>query len=179
MSEWTRDERYQRYEDIDQEVMDELTELVNQSKYRQLFHIQPKTGLLNDPNGLIYYKGEYYISHQWFPLGAVHGLKYWYTYKSKDLINFEDQGISLKPDTKDDSHGVYSGSAFTYHNNLYYMYTGNHRDENWNRKSTQHIAKVLDNGEVQKFPKAVIAAPPSGYTQHFRDPKVFVKDGIY
>src|SRR5699024_12311632 len=33
--------------------------------------------------------------------------------------------------------------------------------------------------EVQKFPKAVIAAPPSGYTQHFRDPKVFVKDGIY
>ena len=83
MSEWTRDERYQRYEDIDQEVMDELTELVNQSKYRQLFHIQPKTGLLNDPNGLIYYKGEYYISHQWFPLGAVHGLKYWYTYKVK------------------------------------------------------------------------------------------------
>lgn len=58
MSEWTRDERYQRYEDIDQEVMDELTERVNQSKYRQLFHIQPKTGLLNDPNGLIYYKGE-------------------------------------------------------------------------------------------------------------------------
>ena len=45
MSEWTRDERYQRYEDIDQEVMDELTERVNQSKYRQLFHIQPKTGL--------------------------------------------------------------------------------------------------------------------------------------
>ncbi|TGU11717.1 sucrose-6-phosphate hydrolase, partial [Mesorhizobium sp. M2D.F.Ca.ET.153.01.1.1] len=50
MSEWTRDERYQRYEDINQQTMDELTERVNQSKYRQLFHIQPKTGLLNDPN---------------------------------------------------------------------------------------------------------------------------------
>jgi beta-fructofuranosidase len=177
--EWTRDERYQRYEDMDQDTINELTERVNQSKYRQLFHIQPKTGLLNDPNGLIYFNGDYYISHQWFPLGPVHGLKYWYTYTSKDLINFADKGISLKPDTKDDSHGVYSGSAFVYQDNLYYMYTGNHRDEDWNRKSTQHIAKVHKNGEVHKFPKAVISGPPSGYTQHFRDPKVYVKDGIY
>ena len=33
--------------------------------------------------------------------------------------------------------------------------------------------------EVEKFPKAVIAEPPFGYTQHFRDPKVFSKDGVY
>ncbi|WRN73143.1 hypothetical protein UM582_09945 [Staphylococcus aureus] len=26
----------------------------------------------------MFYKGKYYVSHQWFPLGAVHGLKYWY-----------------------------------------------------------------------------------------------------
>ncbi|MDN6838068.1 MAG: sucrose-6-phosphate hydrolase, partial [Staphylococcus equorum] len=75
MAEWTRDERYQRYEDVDQQTLDDLTLQVNQSKYRQTFHLQPKTGLLNDPNGLIYYDGTYYISHQWFPLGPVHGLK--------------------------------------------------------------------------------------------------------
>ncbi|SUJ90474.1 sucrose-6-phosphate hydrolase [Staphylococcus aureus] len=45
------------------------------------------------------------------PLGAVHGLKYWYNYTSDDLINFKAEGPILNPDTKYDSHGVYSGSA--------------------------------------------------------------------
>ncbi|MGV2419907.1 MAG UNVERIFIED_CONTAM: sucrose-6-phosphate hydrolase, partial [Staphylococcus saprophyticus] len=54
MVEWTKEARYQKYEDADQQYLAELTERVNQSKYRQTFHIQPKSGLLNDPNGLIY-----------------------------------------------------------------------------------------------------------------------------
>ena len=48
----------------------------------------------------------------------MHGLKYWFNYKSKDLLHFEPQGTLLKPDTKYDSHGVYSGSAFEYQNHL-------------------------------------------------------------
>ena len=83
--------------------------------------------MLNDPNGLIYYDGYYYISHQWFPR-AVHGLKYWFNYKSDDLVHFKAQGPILEPDTKYDSHGVYSGSAFEFNGHLYYIYTGNHRD---------------------------------------------------
>lgn len=179
MTEWTKEQRYQRYEDVDQQTIETLTEQVNQSKYRQIFHIQPKIGLLNDPNGLIYFKGNYYVSHQWFPLGPVHGLKYWYTYQSKDLVEFEAIGPTIKPDTKDDSHGVYSGSAFEYHDHLYYMYTANHRDSDWNRISTQHIAKMAKDGSINKFPKAVISEPPFGYTQHFRDPKVHVQNGVY
>lgn len=179
MSEWTKEQRYQKYEDVDQQTIEKLTEQVNQSEYRQTFHIQPQIGLLNDPNGLIYFKGNYYVSHQWFPLGPVHGLKYWYTYQSKDLVDFKAIGPTIKSDTKDDSHGVYSGSAFEYHDHLYYMYTANHRDSEWNRISTQHIAKMSKDGSVNKFPKAVISAPPSGYTQHFRDPKVHVQDGVY
>ena len=179
MSEWTKEQRYQKYEDVDQQTIEKLTEQVNQSEYRQTFHIQPIIGLLNDPNGLIYFKGNYYVSHQWFPLGPVHGLKYWYTYQSKDLVDFKAIGPTIKPDTKDDSHGVYSGSAFEYNDHLYYMYTANHRDSDWNRISTQHIAKMSKDGSINKFPKAVISAPPFGYTQHFRDPKVHVQDGVY
>lgn len=179
MTEWTKEQRYQKYEDVDKQTIESLTEQVKQSEYRQTFHIQPQIGLLNDPNGLIYFKGNYYVSHQWFPLGPVHGLKYWYTYQSKDLVDFEAIGPTIKPDTKDDSHGVYSGSAFEYHDHLYYMYTANHRDSDWNRISTQHIAKMAKDGSVNKFPKAVISEPPFGYTQHFRDPKVHVQDGVY
>lgn len=92
MTEWTREERYQRIEDVDTDYFKTLKQQVDQSKFRQQFHIQPETGLLNDPNGLIFYKGKYYVSHQWFPLGAVHGLKYWYNYTSDDLINFKAEG---------------------------------------------------------------------------------------
>ena len=112
MAEWTREERYQRIEDADENTLEQLKQQVEASPYRQTFHIQPETGLLNDPNGLIYFDGSYYVSHQWFPLGAVHGLKYWFNYKSEDLVHFEPQGPILEPDTKYDSHGVYSGSAF-------------------------------------------------------------------
>ncbi len=58
MTEWTREERYQRIEDVDTEYFKTLKQQVHQSKFRQQFHIQPETGLLNDPNGLIFYKGE-------------------------------------------------------------------------------------------------------------------------
>ncbi|MDI1799607.1 sucrose-6-phosphate hydrolase, partial [Staphylococcus aureus] len=52
MTEWTREERYQRIEDVDTEYFKTLKQQVDQSKFRQQFHIQPETGLLNDPNGL-------------------------------------------------------------------------------------------------------------------------------
>ncbi|PTE68077.1 sucrose-6-phosphate hydrolase [Staphylococcus devriesei] len=179
MTEWSREERYRRLEDVDQSQLDTLKQQVETSMYRQTFHIQPETGLLNDPNGLIYFKGKYYVSHQWFPLGAVHGLKYWFNYTSEDLVTFEPQGAILKPDTRYDSHGVYSGSAFEYEGQLYYMYTGNHRDESWNRVASQMLAKVEEDGTVKKLDKPVIVHQLEGYTSHFRDPKVFKKDGQY
>ncbi|ARB77380.1 MULTISPECIES: sucrose-6-phosphate hydrolase [Staphylococcus] len=179
MSEWTREQRYQGIDDVPQSQLIELKQKVDASHYRQTYHIQPETGLLNDPNGLIFYNGTYYVSHQWFPLGAVHGLKYWFNYTSKDLVSFTPHGPILEPDTAYDSHGVYSGSAFEYNGQLYYMYTGNHRDSEWNRHSSQMLAKVDEYGDAVKFEKPVIPAPPTGYTQHFRDPNVFQKDGQY
>ncbi|QLK86459.1 sucrose-6-phosphate hydrolase [Staphylococcus sp. 17KM0847] len=177
MTQWSREMRYRKLEDATQAEIKELTEKVQASSYRQQYHIQPSTGLLNDPNGLIYFNGQYHISHQWFPLGAVHGLKYWDHYTSRNLVNYKHEGVVLEPDTQHDSHGVYSGSAFEFEGVLYYMYTGNHRDQNWERKSSQIVVKVKDNGQVEKLLPPAIAEPPIGYTQHFRDPKVFIKEG--
>lgn len=176
MEQWSREKRYQKLEDVNTKSLDTLKNRVQASPYRQKFHIQPPTGLLNDPNGLIYFQGQYYLSHQWFPLGAVHGLKYWFHYNGNTLVTLKPQGPILKPDTMYDSHGAYSGSAFEFQNQLYYMYTGNHRTESWERRSSQLLAKVNDNGEVVKFNTPAITGPPEGYTHHFRDPKVFKKD---
>lgn len=179
MAEWSREERYRRIEDVDKKYLEHLKQQVEASRFRQTFHIQPETGLLNDPNGLIYHNGKYYVSHQWFPLGAVHGLKYWFNYTSDDLVTFEPQGALLKPDTYYDSHGAYSGSAFEHEGDLYYIYTGNRRDAQWERYASQMIAKVENDGTITKFDKPVIASQPEGYTSHFRDPKVFELNGEY
>lgn len=179
MTNWTREERYKKLSDITTEEYAELQEKVNQSKWKQKFHIQPKSGLLNDPNGLIYHNEKYHIFHQWFPLGAVHGLKYWYHYTSTDLIHFKDEGVALTPDTVFDSHGVYSGSAFEVDGQLHLMYTGNARDKDWNRKSTQMIAVEQEDGTFKKFDQPAIADKPEGYTEHFRDPKVWKENGKY
>lgn len=47
------------------------------SDYRLRYHIQPVTGLLNDPNGFLRRNdGSWHLFYQWCPWGAVHGLKY-------------------------------------------------------------------------------------------------------
>ncbi|GGI42457.1 sucrose-6-phosphate hydrolase [Mammaliicoccus stepanovicii] len=179
MLNWTREEKYTKLSDVSKEDYDHLVEKVKNSKWRQTYHIQPKTGLLNDPNGLIYHDGKYHIFHQWFPLGAVHGIKYWYHYTSEDLLRFDDLGIALGPDTPYDSHGVYSGSAFDYDGKLHLMYTGNVRDSNWTRTSNQLIAVQQEDGSFEKSDAPIIIGSPAGYTEHFRDPKVWKENDTY
>lgn len=114
--------------------------------------------------------------YQWHPLGPVHGLKYWYHTKSKDLVHWENAGIGLKPDAVFDRHGVYSGSANENDGKLHLFYTGNTRDENSVRHPYQCIAVMDSFGNISKLDKPVIDHAPSRYTEHFRDPKVW-KDG--
>ncbi|WP_124067717.1 sucrose-6-phosphate hydrolase [Clostridium sp. E02] len=177
--EWTKEKRYRKLDEISQESYLNLVEQVKSGPWRQRYHIQPNTGLLNDPNGLAYYEGWYHLFYQWFPLGPVHGIKYWYHLRSKDLVNWEDLGIGLAPDHIYDSHGVYSGSSFINGEELYLFFTGNHRDEGWKRYSTQCLAKMDKNGTIVKNEAPIIAKPPAGITEHFRDPKVFQEKNLF
>jgi beta-fructofuranosidase len=176
--EWTKEQRYRSMIDVSEEEIEGLAKLVNQCPWRQSFHIQPVTGLLNDPNGFSYFNGEYHLFYQWFPLGPVHGLKHWYHTKSKDLVHWENIGMGIEPTNEFDSHGAYSGSGIEHDGKLYLMYTGNTRDENWNRHPFQCLADMNPDGSIIKMDEPVIAEVPSGYTDHFRDPKVW-KDGDY
>ncbi|MFC4320454.1 glycoside hydrolase family 32 protein [Litchfieldia salsa] len=174
--EWTKESRYRRLEQASKSEMHELTSKVNASQWRQTFHIQPTTGLLNDPNGFSFYHGEYHLFYQWFPLGPVHGLKYWYHTKSKDLVNWENVGIAIEPREYFESHGSYSGSAIEYEGKLHLLYTGNTRDQNWNRKPYQCLAIMDESLKIKKLDDPVISKVPAGYTDHFRDPKVWKEE---
>lgn len=172
--------RTQLYRTLDQADVGEweaLKVLADQSPWRQTFHIQPEAGLLNDPNGFCFFNGEYHLFYQWFPLGTQHGIKYWYHTSSTDLVHWRNQGIGIAPDTIYDSHGAYSGSAIEKDNLLYLMYTGNTRNKDWKRYPFQCMAVMNTQGHISKLPP-VIEHVPDGYSDHFRDPKVW-QDGEY
>lgn len=175
MIDWSREERYKPIEEVSKEELNELANVVNKCHFRQGYHIQPLTGLLNDPNGFSFYNGEYHLFYQWFPRGPVHGLKYWYHTSSKDLVNWEEHGIGINPGDWFDSHGAFSGSGIVHDNKLHLLYTGNTRDENWIRTPYQCLAIMDDKNRVKKYSEPVINGVPEGYTDHFRDPKVFKK----
>ncbi|MGG4132281.1 sucrose-6-phosphate hydrolase [Paenibacillus illinoisensis] len=176
---WAGGNKYRRYEDASDAELDLLNFKVNSSPWRQTYHVQPVTGLLNDPNGFSFFNEEYHLFYQWHPLGPVHGLKYWYHTKSKDLVHWQNVGVALRPDCYFDSHGAYSGSAIEHNGCLYLIYTGNTRDDNSVRHPFQCLAIMDPSGTLSKWKNPIIASVPSGYTEHFRDPKVWKENGQF
>ena len=65
--------------------------------WRQVFHVQPPVGLLNDPNGLVQHEGTYHLCYQWHPFAPKHALKYWAHLTSTDLVHWTEQPIALAP----------------------------------------------------------------------------------
>lgn len=175
----TREQRYRRIEQAEPGEIGKLEALISACPWRQHYHIQPITGLLNDPNGFSYYQGYYHLFYQWFPLGTEHGMKYWYHTRSTDLVHWEEVGIGIQPGDTYDSHGAYSGSAIEKDGQLHLLYTGNTRDEHWIRHPYQCLAIMDESGSITKVNQPVISEVPSGYTEHFRDPKVWQQGDMY
>ena len=176
MRTWTREERYRRLKDP-QELW-ELHEKTSKSDYRQTFHIQSITGLLNDPNGFVWHDNKWHLFYQWCPWGAVHGMKYWYHVVSKDLVTWKNLGVSLMPDREYDNMGAYSGSAMPIGDSLYLYYTGNHRDADWTRHAYTCLAKLRDDGWLEKYPLPLFGSNLN-YTEHQRDPKIVCREDTH
>ena len=169
MKEWSREKRYRSLQDP--EEIRPLYEQVKASAYRQELHVQPVTGLLNDPNGFVFQDGTWHLFYQWCPWGAVHGLKYWYHVTSKDLAFWKNEGVCIKPGKEMDNYGAYSGSALPGKDALCLFYSGNHREPDWTRIPYTCMAKLYPDGQVKKLPWPLFGPHPD-YTEHQRDPKI-------
>ena len=137
---------------------------------RQKYHLEPDRGLLNDLNGLAYFKGEYYVFFQWNRFAKDHGYKEWGLFKSSDLLHWKLEGSALLPDQTYDQDGVYSGSACVIEDKLCLFYTGNTKPDG-QRKVYQCMAVSSDGRKYLKH--GCVLETPAEYTEHFRDPKVF------
>ncbi|WNS77913.1 sucrose-6-phosphate hydrolase [Domibacillus sp. DTU_2020_1001157_1_SI_ALB_TIR_016] len=143
------------------------------SPYRLGYHIMAPARWINDPNGLIYWNGEYHVFYQYHPFDVKPGSIHWGHMKSKDLVHWEHLPIAIAPDEDYDKSGCFSGSAVDNNGVLTLMYTG-HVDENGVITETQCIAESTDGIHFTKHPQnPVIAHPPEGASHDFRDPKVW------
>nr|WP_078382613.1 sucrose-6-phosphate hydrolase [Sutcliffiella halmapala] len=156
-------------------VVQRHSQVVKADPNRLTYHLMPPVGLLNDPNGLIYYKGVYHVFFQWNPFATEHGAKFWGHYTTTDLVTWKLEPIALAPSEWFEKNGCYSGSAIEKDGEMFLFYTGNVKDENNNRETFQCVAVSNDGFSFQK--KGPVVTLPECYTAHFRDPKVWEKNG--
>lgn len=142
--------------------------------YRPNYHFSPQYGWTNDPNGMVYYNGEYHLFYQHNPYGTMWGNMHWGHTVSKDLKKWEHLPVAISPDLLG---AVFSGSVVVDKENtagfganaLVALYTSA------GKKQTQSIAYSTDNGRTfTKYDRNPVLTDDN--YPDFRDPKVFWHD---
>jgi len=154
-----------------------------QEKYRPQFHFSPETGWMNDPNGLVFFGGEYHLFYQYYPDSTVWGPMHWGHAISTDLVHWTHLPIALYPD----SLGyIFSGSAIVDNDNTtgfgdgdippivaIFTYHNSELDRSGSETfQSQGIAFSTDKGRTWSKYAGNPVLPNPG-KRDFRDPKVF------
>ncbi|WP_406436913.1 GH32 C-terminal domain-containing protein [Streptomyces sp. NBC_00631] len=79
-----------------------------QETYRPQFHFTPAQNWMNDPNGLIWYQGQYHLFFQYNPSGDTWGNMSWGHAVSTDLVHWKELPVAIP---QDDDEMVFSGSV--------------------------------------------------------------------
>jgi len=154
-------------------------------KHRPQLHFSTIRGWINDPNGLVYYNGEYHLFFQHYPFGYFWGQPNWGHAVSTDLVHWKQLTDAIY---RHQLGGIFSGSAVIDYKNT----SGFKTDENDNdvmvaiyattrmingrEAATQNIAYSSDRGrtftDYEHNPVIGDRFHELG-TDNARDPKVF------
>ena len=150
--------------------------------FQPVYHFAPPVGWINDPNGLIYYRGYYHLFYQFYPYDIVWGPMHWGHSRSKDMITFEHLPVALAPDCEREN-GCYSGGAVISaddENQLVALYT-RHYEENGNIFETQCKTVSTDGVNFRKCGEVIGEKdlPPFSDIRNFRDPNPVYIEGRY
>jgi fructan beta-fructosidase len=146
-------------------------------KYRPQYHFTPEANWMNDPNGMVYYAGEYHLFYQYNPHDVQWGPMHWGHTVSTDLVHWTHLPVALAPDDKGD---IFSGNVVVDWNNtsglqsgaekpLIALYTQRNLTTN---EQAQAMAYSTDKGRTWTKYAGNPVLPNPGLVD-FRDPKVF------
>ena len=152
------------------------------------FHLTPRVGWMNDPNGFCFYQGKYHLFYQYYPYESKWNDMHWGHAVSEDLLHWEYLPAALAPDRPYDYSGCFSGSAIELPDGRHLlMYTGVRLERGEDAKrheiQTQCIA-IGDGVDYEKYAGNPVLDEkdlPEGNSRFdFRDPKILPwKDGKY
>ncbi len=133
-------------------------------------HYHPAKGWLNDPNGLVYFKGKYHAFYQHNPHSSEPGelFMHWGHAVSEDLVHWEEVPIAISPENDYEIRGCWSGTAVVKDDRLYIFYTCIAED----RHQRQSLAWSDDGIHFTKYEGNPILTEPPEDTPDFRDPAV-------
>ena len=143
--------------------------------FRPRFHFTPERNWMNDPNGLLFYKGKYHLFYQHNPEGNLWGNMSWGHAVSTDLFNWEHLPIAIR---FDEEIGIFSGSAVVDYKNtsgfgsiekpaMVAIFTAARHDQT---HQSQHLAYSVDEGVTWVRYSGNPVLDES--MKDFRDPKV-------
>lgn len=139
-------------------------------KFRPEGRFAPLYGWMNDPNGLIYYNGEYHLFYQYNPYGCTWGNMHWGHAVSDNLVDWKHLPVALSPDAWG---SVFSGNCIQKQDTLFAFYTSA------GARQTQSMAYSTDGGRTfvkySHNPVLVSDVPD------FRDPNViyYAPDSVW
>jgi Glycosyl hydrolases family 32 N-terminal domain len=93
---------------------DDVTTKLYHEDYRPQFHFTPAKNWMNDPNGPIYYAGEYHLFYQYNPFGIQWGHMSWGHAISRDLMHWKPLPLAL---AEENNVMIFSGSTVVDRNN--------------------------------------------------------------
>ncbi len=140
---------------------------------RPVYHVTASSRFINDPNGPVYFAGEYHIFFQHLPFwgDSVHNIPVWGHAASRDMVHWYHLPIALAPVPGTyDADAVASGSCVIHNGIPTIIYTGVN-------PQTQCLAMSYDSLRtwIKDTSNPVLSAPPSlpGLREGFRDPFVW------
>ena len=167
------------------------------SQDRPMFHVSPRCGWMNDPNGFSFYKGEYHLFYQYNPYHSFWETMHWGHVVSRNLIEWTYKPAAMAPDMPFDEGGCYSGCAVEMKDGRQLlMYTGLRRPKDKDEEAEaaasgaddlymqcQNLAFGDGTDYVKYEANPVIDGKdlPEGASRvDFRDPKIVkMSDGTY
>jgi len=157
----------------------EPAEIIKDDSNRPAFHFTPSVNWMNDPNGLIFFKGYFHLFYQHNPHSKVWGSIHWGHARSKDLVYWERMPIALSPSIDKHEEHCFSGCGFTKGDEtpiLFYTSIGNRVPQQW--AAIPKDDQLIDWEKLKNNPILKMGDHNGQIIEDWRDPFVFDEAGI-